>query len=108
MTLALFLTLPLLAATEKKLDKPLAGKSTATKQLTVTLDVKDAEVRDILKSMQKQCAIKNVVVDPEVQVKGTFYFERLPCRTAFSVVFRTLGLDATNYPNSVITASTRR
>jgi type II secretory pathway component HofQ len=106
-TLTALLALPVFAATEKKMDKPVR-KNAGAPQRTVTLDVKDAEVRDILKTMQKQCGIKNVVVDPEVQVKGTFYFERLPCRTAFSVVFRTLGLDATNYPNSVITAGPRR
>lgn len=74
---------------------------------SVSLDVKDADAREILASMQKQCGIKNLIIDKEVQTKGTFYFKNVPCKTAFSVVFRTLGLDAQVYPNSVITASPR-
>jgi hypothetical protein len=59
---------------------------------TVTLDVKDEDVRVILKSMKQQCGVKNVILDPDVQGKGTFLFNKVPCRTAFSVVFRTMGL----------------
>ena len=99
---ALLSSLPLFAATEKRIDAPKPAVKVA-RELTVTLDVKDAEVRDILKSMQKQCAIKNLVVDPNVQGKGTFYFEKVPCRSAFSTVFRSLGIDAASYPNSVVT-----
>ena len=74
----------------------------------VTLDVKDAEVRVILKDMQKQCRIKNLVIDPQVQGSGTFLFDRVPCRTAFSVVFRTMGLASVDYGNSVLTVGVRR
>ena len=66
----------------------------AAKPPTVTLDVKDEEIHSILKSMQKQCAIKNLVVDPGVSGNGTFYFHEVPCRTAFDVVLRTMGLAA--------------
>ena len=71
------------------------------------LDVKDAEVRDILKSMQRQCGIKNLILDPDVQGKGTFLFRDLDCRTAFDVVFRTLGLKSLSYSSSVVTVSSR-
>lgn len=70
---------------------------------TVTLDVKDAEVRDILKSMQRQCGIRNLMIDPNVQGKGTFLFTNVPCRTAFDTVLRSLGLASATYPNSVVT-----
>jgi len=32
----------------------------------VTLDVKDAGVHDVLKSIQKQCGIRNLIIDPGV------------------------------------------
>ena len=95
---------PAFAATEKKIDrKPEARQKT----LTVTLDVKDEDVRDILKSMQKQCAIKNLAIDPQVQGKGTFYLRNVPCAGAFDVVLRTFGLRAVNYSTS-LTAVERR
>jgi len=70
---------------------------------TVMLDVKDAEVREILKSMQKQCGIRNLIIDPNVQGKGTFLFTNVPCGTAFDTVLRSLGLTSVRYPNSVVT-----
>lgn len=74
----------------------------------VTLDVKDVDIRVILKDMQKQCRIKNLVIDPQVSGNGTFMFENLPCRTAFSVVFRTLGLASMDYGNSLVSVERRR
>jgi len=74
---------------------------------TVTLDVKDADIRVVLKSMQKQCAIKNLVIDRDVQGKGTFYLTKVPCKTAFDVVTRTMGLQSTTEPNSVIIVEER-
>jgi hypothetical protein len=68
---------------------------------TVTLDVKDAEARVVLKSMQKQCGIRNLVIDPDVQGSGTFYFREVPCETAFRAVFRTLGLTGQVEPHIV-------
>jgi hypothetical protein len=86
--------LVLLGAKAKKIDAPPKPAIVVRPDRVVTLDVKDAEVRDIFKSMQKQCGIKNVILDPNVQGKGTFYFYKVPCGTAFPVVLRTLGLQA--------------
>jgi type II secretory pathway component GspD/PulD (secretin) len=103
-TLALLLALPALAATEKKIGR----KSEVRAQpLAVTLDVKDEDVRDILKSMQKQCGIKNLAIDPQVQGKGTFYLRNIPCSTAFDIVLRTFGLRSVTYSSS-LTAVERR
>lgn len=73
---------------------------------TVTLDVKDGEARDILKSMQRQCGIKNLMIDPNVQGTGTFLFNDVPCAQAFSIVLRSLGLAGVTYPNSVLSVKT--
>ena len=73
----------------------------AEKPRTVTLDVKDEEIHLILKSMQKQCAIKNLVVDPGISGNGTFYFHDVPCPTAFDVVLRTMGLGV-EYSDDVV------
>lgn len=54
---------------------------------TVTLDVKDADIRDVLKSMQKQCGIKNLLIDKDVQGETTLLFREVPCDRAFKVVF---------------------
>jgi hypothetical protein len=75
---------------------------------TVTLDVKDAEARVVLRSMQKQCGIKNLVIDPNVQGSGTFYFREVPCETAFPIVLRTMGLAGKMEPNSVVTVGIPR
>ena len=72
------------------------------------LDVKDEDVHQILATMQKQCAIKNLVIDPDVQARGTFLFHRVPCSTAFKVVFQTLGLSSVDYGNSVITVGKQK
>ena len=78
------------------------------KELTVTLDVKDAEVRVILKSMQKQCGIKNLIVDPNVQGKGTFFLSNVPCRTAFPLVLSTMGLATTTTSPAMVGVGTRK
>ena len=102
--IALLIATPAFAATEKKMDrKPEVHK----KELKVTLDVKDEDVRDILKSMQKQCAIKNLAIDPQVQGKATFYLRDMPCASAFDVVLRTFGLRAVSSSQS-LTAVERR
>jgi type II secretory pathway component HofQ len=59
---------------------------------TVTLDVKDADVRDVLLSLKTQCGIKNMIIDREVGGTATFYFREVPCPTAFRIVLRTYGL----------------
>jgi len=102
--LAILIALPALAATERRIDRlPPA----APRPMTVTLDVKDEDVRDILKSMQRQCAIKNLAIDPQVQGKATFFIHDLPCATAFDVVLRTLGLKSVTY-STALTAVERR
>ena len=74
----------------------------AAMQKTVTLDVKDARVRDVLKSMQKQCAVKNLVVDPDVpEGSATFYLKDVPCPKAFDVVLSTYKLKAVTYSDSL-------
>jgi hypothetical protein len=79
------------------------------KEPTVTLDVKDAELRPLLKDMQKQCGIRNLVIDPDVQGSGaTFLFREVPCRQAFGVVFKTFGLAAVQYENDVVHVSRRK
>jgi protein transport protein HofQ len=74
----------------------------AADQPTVTLDVKDADVREILRSMQKQCGIKNLVIDPDVSGAGTIYFHDVPCETAFETVFKQFGLKGEVEPNMVV------
>ena len=74
---------------------------------TVTLDVKDEDVVVVLRSMQKQCGIKNMVIDKDVQGKGTFMFRDLPCERAFDTVFRTMSLRAKTYGNDVINVTPR-
>jgi len=66
----------------------------AEKPRGVTLDVKDEDIHVILKSMQQQCAVKNLVIDPDVSGKGTFFFRDVPCARAFDVVLSTMGLGA--------------
>ncbi|HEV2720297.1 MAG TPA: hypothetical protein VG323_09800 [Thermoanaerobaculia bacterium] len=73
----------------------------------VTLDVKDEDVRVILKSMQQQCAVKNLIIDPNVSGKGTFFFKDVPCRTAFDTVLSTMGLAAES-SDDVVAVERRR
>jgi type II secretory pathway component HofQ len=80
-----------------------AASAATAKPKSVTLDVKDADIRPILKSMQTQCGIRNLVIDKEVSGKGTFYFRDVPCEQAFRVVLRTMRLSAQFEPNSVLT-----
>jgi type II secretory pathway component GspD/PulD (secretin) len=73
----------------------------------VTLDVKDADVHVVLKSIQKQCGIKNLVIDPGVTGSGTFLFHALPCKTALDTVLKTTGLAATTYSSNVVAVRPR-
>jgi type II secretory pathway component HofQ len=79
----------------------LLATTTANTTPSVTLDVKDEDVRVILKSMQKQCGIKNLLIDKEVAGQGTIFFREVPCETAFRTVFRQFGLTGTVEPNIV-------
>ena len=78
------------------------------KEPVVNLDVKDEEIRVILKSMQEQCGIKNLLIDKEVGGKGTFILRDMPCARAFDIVARTMGLAYDIEPNSVVNVQTRR
>lgn len=106
LALTLLMALPLGAATEKRLDKR-AKITSLQSERKVTIDVKDAEVRVILKDLQKQCGVKNLMIDPEVQGKGTFLFKDVPCPQAWNTVLRSLGLDSRIYTNSVVTVGSR-
>jgi len=73
----------------------------APKRPTVTLDVKDADVHDVLKSIQKQCGIRNLIIDPGVTGSGTFLFKKVPCKVALDTVLKTTGLTAQSSPSVV-------
>jgi len=76
---------------------------------TVTLDVKDAKPRDVLKSLQKQCAVKNLIVDPDVpEGNASFYFHEVPCKTAFDVVHATYKLKSIEYSTSTVAVERNR
>jgi len=77
------------------------------KRPAVTLDVKDADVHDVLKSIQKQCGIRVLVIDPGVTGGGTFLFHDVPCDVALKTVMKVTGLAIKNYPNSVVTVRPR-
>jgi hypothetical protein len=83
----------------------IAGSASAAAP-TVTLDVKDEDVRVILKSMQKQCGIRNLLIDKEVSGAGMVYFRDVPCTTAFRVVFRQFGL-AGQVDRTIVTVERR-
>jgi type II secretory pathway component HofQ len=72
----------------------LAASTVSAKPKTVTLDVKDADVRDVLQSLKTQCGVKNMIIDKDMAGKATFYLRDVPCETAFRVVLRTFNLAA--------------
>ena len=74
---------------------------------SVTLDVKDADVHDVLKAIQKQCGIRNLVIDPGVTGSSTLLFRNVPCKTALDVVLRMNGLAATNYSGTFVAVRPR-
>jgi hypothetical protein len=80
---------------------------TLAEEPTVTLDVKDEDVRIILKSMQKQCGIKNLLIDKEVTGSGTIYFREVSCTTAFRTVFKQFGLTG-QVEQNMVTVEPRR
>lgn len=84
-----------------------AAIAAPAKRTGVTLDVKDADVRVVLKSIQKQCRIRNLVIDPGVTGSGTFLFHDVPCKVALDTVMKVTGLAVESYPNSVVTVRPR-
>lgn len=92
--------MPLGAATVKRVDPQ---PKTVRSEPRATLAVKDAEVRDVLDSLKKQCGVKNLVIDPGVGGKvGSLFVKDIPCSAAFRLVLRMSGLDAKVYQNSLI------
>jgi hypothetical protein len=81
--------------------------SAAADRPSVTLDVKDADVREILLSLKRQCGVKNLLIDDDVAGAGTIYFRDVPCETAFKVVFRQFALAGQIEPSSVVTVRKR-
>ena len=79
----------------------------SAKPRTVTLDVKDADVHEILQSMKTQCGIKNLLIDKDVSGAGTLVFKEVDCATAFSVVFKQFGLAGT-YEGDVVSVEARK
>ncbi|HXI11942.1 MAG TPA: hypothetical protein VNM92_04775 [Thermoanaerobaculia bacterium] len=77
------------------------------KEPTVTIDVKDEPVVSILKNVQKQCAIRNLMIDPDVQGTGTFLFREVPCSIALRTIFRSLGLQGEVHPGSLVRVGSR-
>jgi type II secretory pathway component GspD/PulD (secretin) len=72
----------------------------------VSLDVKDADVRVILRTMQKQCGIRNLVLDDNVQGAGTFLFRDVPCKAAFRTVLTSMHLSmSSSYANGLMQVS---
>ena len=81
--------------------------SFAAKPRAVTLDVKDADVHVVLKSIQKQCGIRNLVIDPGVTGSGTFLFHDVPCKVALDTVLRVTGLAAKTYSSNFVAVRPR-
>ena len=69
----------------------------------VNLDVKDENIRNILKSMGKQCEIRNLIIHPSVNGNGTFVFHDVPCKTAFDTVATMMSLRVEFEENDVVT-----
>jgi hypothetical protein len=85
----------------------LAATTASAAPPTVTLDVKDEDVRVILKSMQKQCCIKNLLIDKNVSGAGMVYFRDVPCANAFRVVFHQFGVTG-QVDQNIVTVELRR
>jgi type II secretory pathway component GspD/PulD (secretin) len=83
-----------------------AAFAAPAKSRGVTLDVKDADVHSVLKSIQKQCGIRNLVIDPGVTGSGTFLFHDVPCKAALDAVLKMNGLAAT-HAGSVVAVGRR-
>ena len=79
---------------------------TDSKEPSVTIDVKDEPIVSILKNVQKQCGIRNLMIDRDVQGKGTFLFREVPCSIALRTIFRSLGLEGEVHPNSLVRVGT--
>ena len=89
-------------------ETPVAGGRDA-RPPSVTLDVKNADVREVLASLKTQCGVKNMIIDPDVPASAaTFYFRDVPCESAFRIVLRTFGLTSQPPVNSVVQVEPER
>jgi type II secretory pathway component HofQ len=88
--------------------KPSPPKREKAAEPTVTLDVKDEEVRAVLQSIKTQCGIRNLIVDPNVKGAATFVFHKVPCPMALSTVLATFGLAAVGDGRSVVSVEPRK
>lgn len=68
----------------------------------VNLNVVDARLDAVVESVARQCGIRNVMIDPGLDSKGTFVLLEVPCSTALPVVFRTLGIEGELHRNSIL------
>ena len=84
-----------------------AAFAAPAKHASVTLDVKDVDVHLVLKSIQKQCSIPSLVIDPAVTGSGTFLFHDLSCDVALRTVLKTTGLAMESHSGSVVAVRPR-
>jgi hypothetical protein len=77
-------------------------------ELSVWLDVVDGEIEELVRSLARQCGVRNVMIRPGLQGKGTFVLRDVPCGAAFRAVFGTLGVEGRMEPNSVLLVERRR
>ena len=80
----------------------LGALTVSAKTRSITLDVKDADVREVLHEMQRQCGIRNLLIDKEVSGNATLKFTDVSCETAFRVVTRQFGLAMQYEENSLV------
>ncbi len=73
----------------------------------VDLDVKDADVHEVLDVLRLQCGIRNLVLDPGVEGRATFLFESVPCRTALAAVLRTYSLTTQGEAGEIVSIGGR-
>ena len=83
--------------------------ASSVKSKSVTLDVKNADVRAVLLSLKEQCGVKNMVIDPDIPSSAaTFIFRDVPCDSAFRIVFLTFRLTSQPPVNSVVHVERQR
>ena len=83
--------------------------TSSVKSKSVTLDVKNADVRAVLLSLKEQCGVKNMVIDPDIPSSAaTFIFRDVPCDSAFRIVFLTFRLTSQPPVNSVVHVERQR
>ena len=84
-----------------------AASAESKRAPTLTIDVKNAEVREIFSQVKRQCRIRNLIIDRDVKGTGTFLFRAVPCPLAIRVITASLGLDYEIEPSYVRVAPLR-